>query len=33
MIIEAQYERIKNLLVIVEYLEEKIEALNEFKYS
>ena len=33
MIIEAQYERIKNLLVIVEYLEEKIEALNESKYS
>jgi hypothetical protein len=33
MIIEAQHERIKNLLVIVEYLEEKIEALNESKYS
>jgi hypothetical protein len=33
MIIEAQFERIKSLLVIVEYLEEKIEEMNESKYS
>lgn len=31
-LIGAQLERIKNLLAITEYLEEKIEELNELKY-